>query len=103
MYVCASVLVNLCVCLFVFLVSKWTCHKNRYFCLFGVGLQEVLQSLWTQLFSESDPGCRSAEGVHFLSILTMVKCMHGVVGKPKSRRMNKTGINMRIPESSVDS
>ena len=42
--------VCLCVCVFV-------CHKNSFICLFRAEGQDVLQSLWTQLLSESVSCC----------------------------------------------
>ena len=60
-----------CVRIFVLveLVSlKCPFHENSFVCVFRVEVHDVLQSLWTQLFSESIPCCFGTGGARFLSL-----------------------------------
>lgn len=101
---------QMCLCLsqgvflFVYLESKCPCHKNSFICLYRGEVQDVLQSLWTQLFSETVSPLLLHRGCTLSFIRTRFKCqcrLSRFVGTPKSHGMNGTRINMRIPESWV--
>lgn len=83
-HLCDSESLYFCLCTFLVKMAA----ENSLVCLFRVEVQGVLQSLWTQLFSESFPCCCCTMCACFRSFCHGFKCMYRFsrfVDKPNYR------------------